>query len=332
MKYQIFASIVACYMIVEISIGIVSNSTALQTDGFHMLSDLIALIVAGVSEYLAKKGTTNIRYSYGLKRSETLGGFFNSCFLLTNIFWLLRENIDIFIERSKNLENVELGNSILLVLIVSILGLLLNILGIKIFHVGHDHGSGDSAHGSGNSKNSSHSSGNSSNSSHNHNHNHTALMLHLIIDLLGSIVVVISSSIIISTDWRYKYLLDPIGSCLIILMMIPPTVKNIIGSGKILMHKSSKDIDIEALTNDIKAIEGVTDLHELHVWAIDSNINIASMHIKTDKKGVITPIKELLHSYNIHSSSIQRERGECIDSKNCGEHCGNKRCCEGVIK
>lgn len=315
MKYQIFASIVACYMIVEISIGIVSNSTALQTDGFHMLSDLIALIVAGVSEYLAKRGTTNIRYSYGLKRSETLGGFFNSCFLLTNIFWLLRENVEIFIERSKNLENVELGNSISLVLIVSILGLLLNILGIKIFHVGHDHGSEDTTHSSGNASNSS------------HNHNHTALMLHLIIDLLGSIVVVISSSIIISTDWRYKYLLDPIGSCLIILMMIPSTVKNIIGAGKILMHKSSKDIDIEALTNDIKAVEGVTDLHELHVWAIDSNINIASMHIQTDKKGVITPIKELLHSYNIHSSSIQRERGECIDSKNCGEQCRNKRCC-----
>jgi Co/Zn/Cd efflux system component len=104
------------------------------------------------------------------------------------------------------------------------------------------------------------------------------------------------------------------------------TINALLSSARTLMQKSPKNIDIQSLTEEILGIDGVEDLHELHVWSIDSKINTASMHIKTIKKGVITPIKDILHSYNIHSSSIQRERGECPEPI-CQTDCENRKCC-----
>jgi cation diffusion facilitator family transporter len=306
-SYKLFVAIVIIYMIVELIVGIISNSIALQTDAFHMLSDMIALIVAGLSKHFSDTGTSNIRYSYGLKRSEILGGFFNSCFLLTNLFWLARENVSKFIELSNNNQNDELQNNLHIVLPVAIGGALVNIIGIKLFH------------------------GNSNSNSHEHNHNHShnsiALLLHLITDLLGSIVVIISSSVILATDWNYRFFLDPLGSSIIIVLLTPQTIKSIINSGKLLMHKSPKEIDIESLKKDIESVPGIIDVHELHVWCIDSNINIASMHIKClNSRGIVSKVKDILHSYNIHSSSIQKERGDCPEPI-CKINCENKKCC-----
>ena len=295
---KIFTALVGIYMFIELIVGIVGNSIALQTDAFHMLSDFIALIIASSADHYSKKGSSNKRYSYGLKRAETIGAFFNSSFLAINLFWLARENIESFIRLSKDPVNEILENNIIEVLITASIGLLLNILGITLFHE-HSH-------------------------SHDHNHNHKALVLHLLTDLLGSIVVIISSLTIKFTDFQYRYFLDPLGSSLIVILLFPMTIKQLLISFRTLMQKSP--IDIENLTRDISSIEGVEDLHELHVWSVDSKINIASMHVKTVKKGVITQIKDILHEYNIHSSSIQRERGECPEP-NCRTDCQNRKCC-----
>jgi Co/Zn/Cd efflux system component len=94
------------------------------------------------------------------------------------------------------------------------------------------------------------------------------------------------------------------------------------------MHKSPKDIDIESLKKDIESVPGIIDVHELHVWCIDSNINIASMHIKClNSRGIVSKVKDILHSYNIHSSSIQKERGDCPEPI-CKINCESKKCCK----
>lgn len=294
----VFTSFIGIYMLIELITGIISESIALQTDAIHMVSDFIALLIACISEYLSERGTTNIRYSYGLKRTEFLGGFFNSTFMLINLFWLVRENITRFVELQSEDYILQLSENIDSVLIVAVLGLIINIVGLKLFHE-HDNSS----------------------------HNHKAVSLHLVSDLLGSIVVVISSCFIKWNRYNWRFYLDPIGSGLIIILLFPITIKTLMKSTRSLLQKSPRDINIENLRKDILAIDGIENLHELHVWCVDSNINIASMHIKTIKKGVISQIKGVLHNYNIHSSSIERERGECSE-KNCKENCRIRKCCQ----
>lgn len=301
MKLYVFTSVIFFYMLVEFIVGEISESVALKTDALHMFNDFLALVIATVSKKIADTKTKNKRYSYGLQSMKTVGGFFNSCFLLINLLWLARENIEKFISLSEDNINDNLRKNIDTVLIVSSIGAFINIIGLVFFH-SHDH-------------------------ENSHDHNTKGIMLHLFTDFFGSIVVIISSLIIKFTYWEYRFFLDPVGSCLVICLLFPITLKLLIDTTKILLNKTTRDIDIESLISEIKDVEGIKDIHDLHIWSSRPGVNIASMHIITKRKGVLKEIKEILHKYNIHSSSIQREREECPEPY-CKTGCDTKRCCE----
>ncbi|PWN28168.1 cation efflux protein [Jaminaea rosea] len=147
----------SAFFFLEIIVGYAVGSLALVADSFHMLNDVMSLVVALYALKLSKKdSTSDSRYSYGWQRAEILGALVNGVFLLALCFSIFMEAIERFV-------NVTEVSNPRLVIIVGSLGLASNIVGLFLFHDhGHSHGGHSHSHGS-------HSHGAES---HDHAHSH----------------------------------------------------------------------------------------------------------------------------------------------------------------
>ena len=127
----IFLLINFLFMFVEVFFGLISNCLGLLTDGAHMLLDCSAVIIGLYSSYLSEF-PSNSKFEFGYFRSEILGTFINSVFLIFIAIYILFESIERFIS-PKDIHSENL-------ILVSFLGLVVNIIGLII---AHDHGDDD---------------------------------------------------------------------------------------------------------------------------------------------------------------------------------------------
>ena len=144
------------YMLAELIVGIVGKSLTLMGDSFHMLSDALSLIIGYVTIKMGQR-KANAMSTFGYKRSEIVGAFFNASFLCSTAFFLLTEVIQKFID-PEPMENIDL------VLYVAVGGIVINIIGLFLFHE-HDHG-----HGHGHDHGHSHGHGHDHEHEHEHSH------------------------------------------------------------------------------------------------------------------------------------------------------------------
>lgn len=110
-------------------------------------------------------------------------------------------------------------------------------------------------------------------SSEHHHHHHTTssynlygVFLHLLSDMLGSVVVVATGAIMMLTEWKYKYYTDPIASILISILLTIVSVKLITRTSRVLLQSTPRSIDSELLKRDLLVVPGVHHVHELHTW------------------------------------------------------------------
>jgi cobalt-zinc-cadmium efflux system protein len=135
--------------------------------------------------------------------------------------------------------------------------------------------------------------------------------LHMIGDTLSSVGVVAAALIIYYTGW---VIIDPILSILLSIAILVWSYQLIKESINILLEATPKDIDLNELTESVKAIEEVKDIHDLHVWTLTSNmyafsahLSIKNMHI-SDTMHLLRRINFLLcQKYKIGHTAIQFE-------------------------
>lgn len=132
------------FFLVELISGFLVHSLALTADAFHMLNDIISLLVGLWAVTLAQKATTD-KYSYGWLRAEILGAFFNAVFLIALCVSIVLEAI------TRLFEPPEISNP-QLILIVGCFGLASNLVGFFVLgghghSHGHEHGDDEHAHG-----------------------------------------------------------------------------------------------------------------------------------------------------------------------------------------
>lgn len=129
------------FFFVELIVGYAVGSLALVADSFHMLNDVMSLIVALYAIKLTNATAIDSRYSYGWHRAEILAALINGVFLLALCFSIFLEAIVRFFD-TPDISNPKL------VVIVGICGLASNMVGLLLFHEhGHSH-SHDHSHGS----------------------------------------------------------------------------------------------------------------------------------------------------------------------------------------
>lgn len=136
--------------------------------------------------------------------------------------------------------------------------------------------------------------------------NQKAVNLHMLEDVLGWLVVLVGATIMRFTNF---YLIDPILSIFVALIIIVTCVKNLKQILDIFLIKSPKDIDTNEIINHIKNIEGVLDVHHIHIWTLDGEINCATLHIVTEnyEQNIKNKVKEELKEHGISHPTIEME-------------------------
>lgn len=122
------------FMVLEVVVSRVTTSLAMLSDSFHMLSDVLALVVALVAERFARRTHATQKNTFGWIRAEVMGALVNAIFLTGLCFAILLEAIERFIEPHEMQQP-------LVVFGVGVAGLVVNVLGLCLFH--HHSGFGD---------------------------------------------------------------------------------------------------------------------------------------------------------------------------------------------
>ncbi|WKX73332.1 cation diffusion facilitator family transporter [Streptomyces sp. XD-27] len=132
--------------------------------------------------------------------------------------------------------------------------------------------------------------------------------LEVLADALGSVAVLISAGIILATGWQAA---DPVASVLIALMIVPRTWKLLRETLNVLLEAAPKDVDMAEVRAHILSVDGVEDLHDLHVWTITSGMPVLSAHV------VVSPrmLDAAGHERMLHD--LQGCLGEHFDVTHC---------------
>lgn len=144
--------------------------------------------------------------------------------------------------------------------------------------------------------------------------NQKSVNLHMIEDAFGWLVVLLGAIIIRFTN---LYILDPILSIILAIFIIINSIKNIIQIVEIFLIKTPKNLDIDKLSEHIKSIDGVIDVHHIHVWTLDGEINCATLHLVVNElnSSVKNQVKKEMKEHDISHVVIEME----TDIENCEE-------------
>jgi cobalt-zinc-cadmium efflux system protein len=268
----------AFFTIVEIVGGILSNSLALLSDSAHMISDVIALGLSMFALYLATR-QPNAHFTFGYLRFEIVASFLNGLALAIIA-------LGIFIEGIRRFIHPETINFKLMLIIASI-GFVVNLVLTIVL---------------------------SKSMKEEQNLNVQSALWHFFGDLLSSVGVIISAIVIYYTNLLW---FDPLISMVIGGIIFIGGAKIIRESYLILMESVPEKFDLDEIRNDIAKVEGVEDVHEMHLWAISSDHYSLTAHVFTDDKVqpfcIILAINETLKGkYGIEHSTIQMENANIL--------------------
>ena len=165
-------------------------------------------------------------------------------------------------------------------MVVAIFGLAVNIAAAVILHAGHHH-----------------------------NLNVRGAFLHVLSDAIGSVGAIAAGLIMLSTGW---YLADPLISVFIGALILFSSWSLIKDSLSVLMQAVPKGIRLEEVRETIESVDGVAKVHDLHVWAVTSDIYTLSAHAVVENGGdfhqVLNGIEDTLKErFNIEHITIQLE-------------------------
>lgn len=150
-----------------------------------------------------------------------------------------------------------------------------------------------------------------------HSLNQKSVNLHMLEDVLGWAVVLIGAIIMRFTDIS---MIDPILSILVALFIFKNALVNLKSIIDLFLEKTPSGIKVEDLKSHILKIDGVKDVHHIHIWSIDGYNNYATMHIVTNGKNkkVKEQVKEELKEHNISHTTIELElESEICNEKDC---------------
>lgn len=172
-------------------------------------------------------------------------------------------------------------------------------------------------------------------SDHKHDLNMRGAFLHVMGDLLGSVTAIAAGVLILVFGW---YWADALCSLLISLIIIFGAWRLILDSVNVLLEGTPSHINIDAVENAIINTDGVSSVHDLHIWTISSGIEALSAHISHDETvshtELLTAVRMKLHDhFGIDHLTIQMEKQNleaegvyiCQTGSNCFEPAARSR-------
>ena len=228
----------AVYTLIEAIAALLTGSLSLLADAGHNLSDVVALSVAAGAVLLARRPPTPNR-SFGFKRAEILAALFNAVSLIVIALIVFGGAARRFADPP------EVPGGWLIA--VATVGLLVNAIGaFAVFRPGG------------------------------RDLNLRAAYVHLVGDALGSIGVIVTGIVFVTTGWRYA---DPLVGVLIGIYLVVSSWGVLRESTLVLLEAAPRGLDAEAIGQAIAGQPGVVEVHDLHVWQITSGFPSLSAHV-----------------------------------------------------
>lgn len=264
--------LVATFFVVELVAGLLSGSLALISDAGHMGADVVALGAALVATVVAARPDTTGRRSFRSYRVEIFASGLAVVVMLGVSVFVIVEAVGRIGEPVEVLGGVMLG--------VGVLGLLVNVVSMALLRGG----AGESL-------------------------NVKGAYLEVLADTLGSVGVIVAALLVGATGqaWWDTALALAIGVFVAVrAVLLGREVLAVLGQ-----HVPA-DLDAAAVADDLAGIDGVIDVHDLHLWTLTSGMNVATAHVTFEDGAalheVLDTARELLRDrYDIDHSTLQVE-------------------------
>lgn len=146
------------------------------------------------------------------------------------------------------------------------------------------------------------------------NINSRAALLHVMGDMLGSIAAIAAGAVIYFTAWTP---IDPLLSLLISLLIVGSTFALLREALHVLMEGVPLDLDLHEIESEMRSMEGVASIHDMHIWTLSSGKIVLSAHVVLhDLQGwmpVLSAMREMLHEHHgINHVTLQPETEQCL--------------------
>lgn len=263
--------LLAVFMVVEVVAGLVTNSLALLSDAGHMVTDVLGLGMALAAIQLADRGTERRHRTFGLYRLEILAALANAVLLFGVAIYVLVEAL------RRISEPHEVPGAT--VLVVAVFGLAANLVAFFLLRAG--------------SKESLNVEG---------------AYLEVLSDTIGSVGVIVGAIVLQVTGWEW---IDPLVGVAIGVFILPRTWRLGAQAVRILVQAAPPGLDLSGIEAELAAIDGVVEVHDLHVWTLTSEMEVSSAHIVvtegTDAHRVLDQARALLAEREIAHATLQIE-------------------------
>lgn len=147
--------------------------------------------------------------------------------------------------------------------------------------------------------------------------NQRAVNLHMLEDVLGWVVVLVGAIVMRFTDFA---LIDPIMSIGVAAFIFVNAIRNLKEVIDLFLEKTPRGMDLSEIREHVTCIEGVLDVHHIHIWSIDGQNNYATMHVVTnrDPHEIKEAIREELQEHGIGHVTLELEtEGEFCHEEQC---------------
>ncbi len=265
-------AITLAFVVVEAVTAFVAGSLALLSDAAHMLTDGVAIALALGAIVVANRASTEGSRTYGLFRLEILASLVNAILTFGVAAYVLVEAV---LRLAEGDPHVEAGP----MLVVAVAGLGINLVVFFMLRTG----ARDSLAVRG-------------------------AYVDAMADAAGSVGVIAAAVVIATTGWTA---IDPIVAAVIGVWIMPRAWRLAASALRVLLQVAPAYVDLEAIRTDLLGVPGVVDVHDLHVWTLTSEMDVASAHVMvgqgTDPHGVLDQARVLLLDHEIAHATIQVE-------------------------
>lgn len=287
-RLALVLGLTAVFLVVEVVTAFATNSLALLSDAGHMLTDVLGLAMALTAIELASRhavrrpqGARSTGHTYGLYRLEIIASFCNALLLFGVAGYVVVESI----RRIGSTPEVT-GTPML---VVAVAGLAVNVVAYLVLR----EGARESL-------------------------NVEGAALEVLADMVGSVGVIVAAVLLMVFGWTWA---DAVFGLAIGVWILPRAWRLGGRSLRILLQAAPAEIDLDAVTDDLGSLDGVVDVHDLHVWTLTSGMDTASVHLvvaaPTDHHAVLDQARDLLVTrYEIGHATLQVEPS---DHRGCDE-------------
>ena len=260
------------FVVAELSAGILSHSMALVADAAHNFGDVVGLLLAWGAAYLARR-KPSVRRTYGFRRSTILASVANAVLLLVGVGAVSWEAIGRLRAGAHEVQGT-------VVLTVAALGVVINLGSALPFFRARKT-----------------------------DVNVRAAFTHLMADAAVSVGVVIAGALMIFTHWMW---LDALVSLLVSLVILVSTWSLLRDSLNLALDAVPDGIDPDEVRSFLCGLEGVTEVHDLHIWGMSTTENALTAHLIADRQecraGFLRDAAETLRKrFGVHHATLQLE-------------------------